>query len=796
MKKTKLLSIAMAFVMLMPVFTSCSKAGKGSNVVKADDPWYESTRVKITKDIGKYEEEEKSGICTSKDNIFYMYSLTADRGSTYRTVLDVYDYDGNLVSRKEITCAENHYIVNIYSLSAAEDGKTVTAVVWYHVPYGRNDDVFLDIDVESGKVINERELLDEKAKKAVKGGSLDTIYNIGDYSVVSLSSYKEGGTSYQLVLFKQNEYVAVLDMSAILLRVLLDGFNIDESKGSIYAYGYEKADIVCMEFDLNTGKLKSKNPVQTSDGDSVNFWEYQITNTGDMCKIDSLGNIVKVNVNTMTTETVIDTNWYTPYFYPPDSPDKSFSSSILSCSENGAVILDYEWVMYGCFEADRFEYFRILKKAEKNPHEGKKVIELALPPNSGITEYLSEAIFEFNKTDNEYLIRIWDKYKTGYASTVLNTLGINVNGNNDQQVFQMIQDLKGDDAPDLVLDIQKNYAMRDEVFMDLSDFLDPEVMDKQYKNIIEAGRIDGKLYFLPVTLEIEGLVTRNELIKDGAVGITFEDYDKLVKDKMSGFSPYDYPESKAYNKRAFILSCIDTKRAIEGDKIEFGTEQFRTAAEYAKANIKYNSVDDTPGEYISDWNRYRGECYYTKIDDYLDYVHACYSPKGKYSIIGTPSVDASGPRFIALETISVSATTDVKEGCKKFINYLFSGAAYASAECNFMQIVTNKEIMDKNILSLSEHCNDIYAAYEASVKSGVFIPAAGYDRAFGDKYSTEEMMQIFRESLASISIYYYEDHTIVQFLDEELAPYYAGDRSLDDAIKYINDRVAKYVREM
>ena len=139
---------------------------------------------------------------------------------------------------------------------------------------------------------------------------------------------------------------------------------------------------------------------------------------------------------------------------------------------------------------------------------------------------------------------------------------------------------------------------------------------------------------------------------------------------MNGFSPYDYTDSKAYNKRAFILSCIDTKRAIEGDKIEFGTEQFRTAAEYAKANIKYNNVEETPDEYIGSWDRYRGKCYYTKIADYLDYVHSCYNAKDEYSIIGTPSVDASGPRFSALETISVSATTDVKEGCRKFINYL------------------------------------------------------------------------------------------------------------------------------
>ena len=82
---------------------------------------------------------------------------------------------------------------------------------------------------------------------------------------------------------------------------------------------------------------------------------------------------------------------------------------------------------------------------------------------------------------------------------------------------------------------------------------------------------------------------------------------------------------------------------------------------------------------------------------YLDFVHACYKSNENYRIIGTPSVDASGPRFKALETISVSAETDVEEGCKKFINYLFSGKAFDSAECDFWEIVTNKEIMARNI---------------------------------------------------------------------------------------------------
>ena len=800
MRKAKLLAAVMAVIMLMPMLMSCSSDKKKNNVVKDDDPWYQSARIKIEKDIRENEQEGLNGMCMSNDRIFYMYSLSADRGGSSRTVLDIYDFNGKHVSRKNVKCTEDFNIMNIYSFTSDPEGKKLNAAVWYHSISGKNDFKFVDIDVESAEVIEVRDLFTGRALEALAdNSSLNAIRTVGKYRIMELYVFNGGVFSYQLLLFKGTEFLANLDLSTTQLRVLLDGYTIDENKGSICVYGYEKSDIVKMEFDLNSGKLKSKDPVQATGSDTVNFWEYKMTSSGDMCRIDSLGNIVKVNVDTMTPETVIDANWYTPYFYQQNSNNRTFSSSVLNFTEDSVVIFDFETVVYACDDGKSAEYFRILKKAKKNPHAGKKVIELALPTSSGISEYLSKAIYEFNNSDDEYLIRLWDKSKAGYASTVLNmtypqeTLDQELN---EQQVFQMIQELKGDEAPDLALNIQKNHAMRDDIFMDLTDFLDPEVLEKQYGNIIEAGRIGGKLYFLPVSLEIEGLVTNKELIKDGTVGITFEDFDKMVKDNMNGFSPYDYPESKVYNKRSFILSCVDTKRAIEGDKIEFGTSQFRATAEYAKTNIKYNNLEDTPQEVLSSWTRYRGECYYAKISDYLGFVRSCFRTKSQYTIIGTPSVDAAGPRFKALETISVDANTDVKDGCRKFINFLFSGKAFDAVECDFLQIVTNKEIMDKNIESLATHNNDSYEWFDNNVKNGVFIPSVGLDKAYGYKYATDDMSESFKKSLASISIYYYEDYTIVQFLDEELAPYYAGDRSLDDAIRYLNDRVTKYVREM
>ena len=55
--------------------------------------------------------------------------------------------------------------------------------------------------------------------------------------------------------------------------------------------------------------------------------------------------------------------------------------------------------------------------------------------------------------------------------------------------------------------------------------------------------MDGKLYFLPVTICIEGLVTDRSYIAPDASGLTFEEYDKMVREKLDGFQPYDYPLS-------------------------------------------------------------------------------------------------------------------------------------------------------------------------------------------------------------------------------------------------------------
>ena len=104
--------------------------------------------------------------------------------------------------------------------------------------------------------------------------------------------------------------------------------------------------------------------------------------------------------------------------------------------------------------------------------------------------------------------------------------------------------------------------------------------------------------------------------------------------------------------------------------------------------------------------------------------------------------------------------------------------------------------MDRNIELLAKYNNDDFKLYRASVESGATIPAPGVEMAYGVKYSTDEMQKSFLNSMSTISKYYYEDPEITTFILEEIAPYYAGDRSMDDVIKILNDRATKYIKEM
>ncbi len=795
MDRKRIAAAIMAVCLLVPSLPACSKGNK-ITVVKEEDPWFESTRFKLKTEQLSTEMLDSSVVGSSKDKVFHLYSLTnlADYENYRRTLLSTYDDKGNLVSTVNVKDPENYAIKSAYSIKPADDGKTAEAVMSVFAQGGFSTAV-VNLDLTTGETTEPRFLTNKPGEPLEIHGDGQNTYGVSDiqiageyYIPVILVSERAGGMSVHAFSFKGSEFKNELDFSGIPSVYTVESFSYDQKNNSLFAVGYTAIDgVVIIEFDPDTGKRKSYKKYDAGNKDQVNVTEFKTASSGELYKIDTLGNITTFNMQSAIEEPVIDSDWYAPYF----SDMTALNVQLVKCSSDMAVIYSRKDKEYSMFFTGFDETVTILKRSEKNPHAGKKIIELAAPTGKGMKEYLSNAVYEFNRTDDEYIIRIWNKYKTGIkAGRSIAQLNAE-----DELEYTMIQELKGSDAPDIAIGVQKNGAMRDDIFEDLSGYLEASVLEKQYKNIIDASKINGKQYFLPVTIEIEGLVTDTSLVKNGASGITFEEYDKMIKTSLNGFSPYDYPLSTYNNKISFVLSCIDIKSAIDGDKIDFTSEQFKAVASYSNEHFAVEKQPVT-GDYVFDEEakKERTGCRYDRLDSFIKFVHACKSDKESYTIIGTPSADASGPRFRAIETVSVTASSDRKDGCKKFINFLFGGAGYGDSGAEFQDIVTNKDVMAKNISVITE-INNI----EQDRAKDLFKNMAGsetYQKIYGYKYASEDMGKKFLESLAAIGTYYYDDPKITAFLVEEIAPYYAGDRSIDDVIKFMNDRTRKYIKEM
>ena len=102
--------------------------------------------------------------------------------------------------------------------------------------------------------------------------------------------------------------------------------------------------------------------------------------------------------------------------------------------------------------------------------------------------------------------------------------------------------------------------------------------------------------------------------------------------------------------------------------------------------------------------------------------------------------------------------------------------------------------MARNMSVITEKNNSSQDAFEdlAEYMTGLANDA----RIYGYKKASKDMEEQFMKSLSNLSRYYYDDPVITKFLTEEIAPYYAGDRTIDDVVRILNDRTGKYVKEM
>ena len=414
-------------------------------------------------------------------------------------------------------------------------------------------------------------------------------------------------------------------------------------------------------------------------------------------------------------------------------------------------------------------------------------------------QQLSKQIIEFNKSNDKYRIKLktymdmnnisQDLYKealermnneiiSGDCPDILNLQGLNVNNLISKGV---VDDLNGF--------LEKSTTLQKEDFVD---------------GILDSAEIDGKLAYIPSGFMLMSLVGSKKIVGDRQ-GISVDDMIALAK---------KYPDAKLleYQTRGNIvleLIMLDYDKYInqKTGECHFDSDEFRKILEFAKTfpeemDLTVNSV--TPIELqkgellladatISSYNQLQ------MIMAYFGDEESCF--------VGYPCANEGNGCIIApVDQLSISSKSNNKEGAWEFIENLINTNEMID-RWSVSGFPSKKENFDKAAESAMEveYVLDGEGNQMTDENGDPIINGLGSVMMMGDdgetwelklKPITEKEVNLVKELLEGAkSINMSLDEEIQKIITEEADGFFKGDKSLDEVVDILQNRVSLYIKE-
>lgn len=397
--------------------------------------------------------------------------------------------------------------------------------------------------------------------------------------------------------------------------------------------------------------------------------------------------------------------------------------------------------------------FREAKEGEEIG-DGKQVVTV-LSVSPFLEEMLGDIVVDFNKQSKDYKVVFETIEITGikmadlYACT--NTR------------------LMAKESADLLymfdyeeMEIYQSQGFLEELtpYIEKSDKLDMEDLDER---VLQCLRIDGGLYGMSRGLQISTLFGRCSEMGE-LTGWTVEEMLAWLK---------EHPNAKAQEglSKEYILEMIlkgDLSNYIEEEsrKADFAGDKFSILL--TKINELHTEeapyYDNMEGLYNTD-NAVLSVAYMSDFNDVRGWRDEQYGDKLVYR--GYPTATGEPKYLIRMNCISILSKSKCKEGAYAFIEYLLTR--------------TND--------------NSGFSTYKVEYEERREDFLETYATAELDKEELEKRVSALEEMMDSAVADTMENQTIRTMIIEEAKAYFAGDRTLEDTCRIIQNRVQLYLDE-
>lgn len=399
-------------------------------------------------------------------------------------------------------------------------------------------------------------------------------------------------------------------------------------------------------------------------------------------------------------------------------------------------------------------------------------------------------IMEFNKENEKYRVQVKDY-------SVYNSMDDYMAGNT-----QLNNDILAGNTPD-ILQLNANMAidsyMSKGLFEDLNPYFEKdEELNKEdfLVNLFDAVSVNGKLYQIFPCFSVQTVLGKTKYVGE-KIGWNFDDLNAAMEKMPEGCVSF------AEMTRALMLNiAISMGKGdyvnIETGECSFESQEFMQLLEFINQfpeEIDYATLYDDENYYASYQTIYREDralLMNTGFYRYKDYNSTVKAQFGEdVTMIGFPVKEGSGNVFMTQMAMTMSSKSAVKDGAWEFMRYF----------------LTDEFQTSDNIWGFPVSLKALEALEKAAQEKEFFINQETGEKEEYDETRwvndveviidpmTAEEAKEFTGFLKTLDREYNVDNELINIITEEAAPYFNGQKSVEEVAKIIQSRVQIYVNE-
>lgn len=835
--KKRLLALLLALVMVVGVMAGCSKKGTSDTPgTSASEPGSKPSADKLSQPekatvTAKYAYKAEfkditaqfewiNQICAAGNSVYLSASVQGEEitetdevtGETY-TYNDYRDGLFRLdMETGEVTELENFVMpeipegwqggTNVYHMQAAPDGTLWMLVNFYTYRYNVPE----DFDPATDQEYNYYEQGEEKSSllHVAADGSLIAELNIQPerseeqqyYNSISTFCVDTAGNVYA----GDWQYVYVFDATGKQLFML----DCSENGGSLCQMNSDTVGIATYVYDEATqtgGQRFLPIDLATQDfGEAIKLPQnaYNFFPGDDVYDLyfDNNGNIFGYDLETQTQEKVVD--W--------------IECDINSNDMNGYAILPDGRVVaflrhWDSAAGESTTQMVTLTRVDASSLPEKTAITLAC---MWLDWDLREKIVDFNKTSEQYRIVVKDysEYNTEDDYTAgMTKLNTEILSGKVPDLF-----LLNDQMP---VDL---YAGKG-VIADLYQFIDnDETLSREsfVQPLLRALEKDGKLYEMPTSFYIQTAFGLNKVVGDYETW-TLAD----LKDAMTKLQP-DATVFNVYNTKSDMLQqCIARNIGAFVDwttaTVSFDSPEFIALLEFANSfpaefdweNYNWQEDDNTQARL----NSGKQLLSLVSFSTFEDYLYQCYGYDSGIRFVGYPSEDGTSNNSFYTQTgFAISAVSACQDAAWAFVREQLLGQKQQVENQSIWCFPVMQDAFDRMLekamtpeYQYDENGEIMYDENGEPLKWPKMTYGGGVSIAPDGTETQMESVEIYELSQADAdvildlienthSVYSY-DQDIMNIITDEVAAFFAGEKSAEDTAAMVQSRVNLYVQE-